>query len=169
MATYSENIALAIYHRLRELENEGMGVLEMDLDKGMIHFITNHLVYRFFFSFYILKDSYVLSVLCYVDESEDDESEKYIPLQVDLENVNQVNEMAKFLCWINNKLVFGNFIINRSDGCINYRWGVACDHEELPVKAFANCLTKPMELFEEYELSMRLIINDDFTAEEAME
>ena len=117
MATYSENIALEIYHRLRELENEGMGVLEMDLDKGMIHFITNHLVYRFFFSFYILKDSYVLSVLCYVDESEDDESEKYIPLQVDLENVNQVNEMAKFLCWINNKLVFGNFIINRSDGC----------------------------------------------------
>lgn len=169
MATYSENIALALYRSLRALENEGLGFLEMDADKGMIHFITNHLIFRFFLSFYILKDSYVLSALCYVDESEDDESESYIPLKVDLENVKQVNEMAKFLCWLNNKLVFGSFIINRSDGGINYRWGVSCDHEEIPTKAFANCLTKPMELFEEYELSMRKIIDDDYTAEEAME
>lgn len=168
MAAYSEKLAFSIYTRLRAIENEGMGILEIDENEGIIHFVTNHLIYRFFFDFYIFKESYVLSVLCYVDESEDNESEAYKPLTVDLNNVDQVNEMAKFLCWINNKWKFGNFVIGKNDGGIYYRWGIVCDNEELPLNAFAHCLMKPMELFEEHEVSMRMIIQDDFTAEEAM-
>ena len=169
METYSENIAHEIYHRLRELEKDGMGIVEIEVDKGRIHYITNYLIYRFFFTFVIFKESYVISVTCYVDESEDDEKENFKPLEVDLKNINQVSEMAKLLCWINDRWKFGNFVIGKNDGGIYYRWGFACDNEELPQTAFAHCLIKPMELFVEHELSMRLIIQDNFTAEEAMD
>lgn len=158
-----------IYQVLKKAEEEHMGIVDYDQNRGCISYMTNHLIYRFICNFYIndLGD-FVVSVFCLVDESEDEDETNYQPIIVDLKNETQVQEMAKFLCWINDDMKFGNFNLSSTDGTISFRYGVKCGGELPPVNTIVYCIYKPLEYFEKHEMNMKLIIDNDFTAEDVI-